>query len=109
MIHLGSQAELHKGGAHLLLRTYYSHRSYAYIVQSLNSGLPVALCDERFETSREAMRKAEEVASRFVGSAGVEVEWKPTRSHVSSGERSRIVALPVEPVTSEDESASNLG
>jgi hypothetical protein len=93
MIHLGAQAELHKDGAHLLLRTYFSEGSYAYIVQNLYGGMPVALCDERFKTSEEAMRKAEEVAYRALGIDHVAVSWKPTKAVISRNEPSRLVSL----------------
>jgi hypothetical protein len=95
MIHLGAQAELHRNGAHLLLRTYFAEGSYAYIVQNLHGGMPVALCDERFKTSQEAMRKAEEVASRALGIDHVAVSWTPTKAVVSSKEPSRLVSLPL--------------
>jgi hypothetical protein len=97
MIHLGSQAELYKDGAHLLLRTYFSDGVYCYLVQNLNGGMPVALCEERFNTAQEAMRKAEEVAARAVGTSHITVEWQPTKSVVSRGETSRIVSLPLMP------------
>lgn len=94
MIHLGAQAELHKDGAHLLLRTYFSNDRYGYTVQNLYGGMPMALCEERFNTSEQAMRKAEEVASRALGIAHVAVEWTPTKTIVSRSEQSRLVSLP---------------
>jgi hypothetical protein len=93
MVHLGSQAEFHKGGIQLVLRTYFSDGRYGYLVQNLYGGMPVARCEERFETPEEAMRKAEEVASRAVGDRVV-VEWKSPKAIVSRSEASRIVNLP---------------
>ena len=97
MVVLGSQAELHVNGAHLLLRTYFSDGCYSYLVHNLYGGMPVDLCQERFKTAKEAMRKAEEVAARATGSAGFTVDWKPTRSVISRAELSRIVKLPLNP------------
>jgi hypothetical protein len=94
MIHLGAQAELHRNGAHLLLRTYFAEGSYAYIVHNRYGGMPVALCDERFKTSQEAMRRAE-VESRALGTDHVAVSWTPTKAVVSSKEPSRLVSLPL--------------
>jgi hypothetical protein len=85
MIHLGSQAELHFNGAHLLLRTYFSDNRYAYTVQNIKGGMPVALCEERFKSAQAARRKAEEVAARGLGVEQVPVDWRPTKS-LSLGE-----------------------
>jgi hypothetical protein len=41
MVILGSEAELHSNGVHLLLRTYFSEGSYAYMVHNLHGGMPV--------------------------------------------------------------------
>jgi hypothetical protein len=97
MILLGSKAELHANGAHLLLRTYFSDCLYSYLVHNLHGGMPVALCEERFKTAQEAMRKAEEVAVRAVGTSQIAVNWQPTKSVVSRGEPSRIVSLSLKP------------
>lgn len=94
MVVLGSEAEFHSKGVHLLLRTYYSDRQYAYIVQNLYGGMPVALCQEQFQTAQEAMRRAEEVAFRAVGCGPIAVKWKPTKAIVSRSEQSRLVSLP---------------
>jgi hypothetical protein len=94
MVVLGSEAEVHSNGVHLLLRTYFSDHGYAYIVQNLYGGMPVALCQEQYQTAPEAMRKAEEVAFRAVGSGPVAVKWKPIKSIVSRSEQSRLVNLP---------------
>lgn len=94
MVVLGSEAELHSNGVHLLLRTYFSDHHYAYIVQNLYGGMPVALCQEQFKTAQEAMRKAEEVAFRAGGSGPITVKWKPTKAIVSRSEQSRLVSLP---------------
>lgn len=96
MVVLGSEAELHSNGVHLLLRTYFSDPHYAYIVQNLYGGMPVALCEEQYKTAQEAMQKAEEVAFRAVGSGPVPVNWKPTKAIVSQSEQSRLVSLPPE-------------
>ena len=94
MVHLGAQAELHKDGAHLLLRTYFSDKCYGYTVQNLHGGMPVARCDERFGTAQESMRKAEEVASRAIGRDCGPVNWRPTKSIISRSEQSRLISLP---------------
>jgi hypothetical protein len=94
MVILGSEADLHSNGVHLLLRTYFSEGSYAYMVHNLHGGMPVGLCHERFKTAQEAMRKAEEVAFRAVGSGPVAVNWKGTQAIVSRSEQSRLVSMP---------------
>lgn len=94
MVVLGSEAELHVNGVHLLLRTYFSDGSYAYIVQNLYGGMPVAVCQEQYKTAQEAMLRAEEVAFRAVGSGPVAVKWRPTKSIVSRSEQSRLLSLP---------------
>jgi hypothetical protein len=94
MVILGSEAELQLNGVHLLLRTYFSEGSYAYMVHNLYGGMPVGLCDERFKSAEEAMRKAEEVAFRTIGSGPVAVKWKGTRAIVSRSEQSRLVSMP---------------
>jgi hypothetical protein len=94
MVILGSEAELHSKGVHLLLRTYFSEGSYAYMVHNLHGGMPVGLCHERFKTAEEAMSKAEEVAFRAVGCGPVAVNWKGTQAIVSRSEQSRLVSLP---------------
>jgi hypothetical protein len=96
LIHLGARAEVHINGVHLLLRTYFSDRRYAYIVQNLNGGMPVAVCDERFDTAEEAMRMAEQVASRVVEVDLKFVKWTTTRTTISRNERSQIMKLPPE-------------
>jgi hypothetical protein len=106
MVHLGAQAELHNDGTHLLLRTYFSDGLYGYLVQNLYGGMPVALCEERFNSPEEAMRKAEEVASRAVGIGHVPVKWTPTRTIVSRGEQSRLFSLPLNRHNNTKESAS---
>lgn len=97
MVLLGSQAQLHINGAHLLLRTYFSDGFYCYLVHNLHGGMPVDLCQERFKTAKEAMQKAEEVAARATGCANFVVHWEPTKSIISRAELSRVVNLPLGP------------